>query len=112
MVLHGCYVFAHVAWMWRRWSEEPPPEAPVRAQSAEMAFRRACEVLAGIDLIVRHARLTARGRALASEITACATEQKDAVAVSAAWRQRVNEELAAHRQRHLKTSQCSDPITF
>lgn len=112
MVLHGCYVFAHVAWMWRRWSEEPPPEAPLRAPSAEMAFRRACEVLAGIDLIMRHAKLTARGRALVDEIAACASAQKDAVAVSPEWRRHVNEELAAHRHRHLKTSTCSDPITF
>lgn len=112
MVLHGCFVFAYVAWMWRRWSEDPPPEAPGRARSAELAFRRACEVLSGIDLLERYAKPTGHGRALLDEIKTCTIAQKDAVAISPEWRRQVNEDLAAHRQRHVKTSLCSDPITF
>jgi HEXXH motif-containing protein len=112
MLLHGCYVFAHVAWMWRAWSLAPPPELPSAQAGAEIAYRRCCEVLAGVDLLRRFAKLTGRGRAVLDEIAACAAEIKDAAPVSGEHRAQVNADLAKHRERHLRTSQCSDPITF
>jgi HEXXH motif-containing protein len=112
MVLHGCFVFALVAHLWRRWATIELADLPGRARAHELAFRRCAEVLAGVALLRRYALFTRHGARLVDEIEALTRAILDELSISDGTRAEVNAALAAHRQRHVGRSRCSDPITF
>ena len=80
MVLHGCFVFTCVVHLWLEWAKDPPIGLPSTNEALRIAFRRSCEVLAGVDLLARYALPTEYGSQLFSEIkeTASALAERSA----------------------------------
>ncbi len=112
MVLHGCFVFTCVVHLWLEWAKNPPLELASPTEALKVAFRRSCEVLAGLELLARYALPTEHGTRLMSELKEIATELAEGAHVEPDYRSEVNAGVAAHRQRHLQVSLCSDLITF
>jgi len=112
MVLHGCFVFTCVVHLWLEWAKNPPFDGASPIEALKIAFRRSCEVLAGLDLLARYALPTEHGARLLSEVKEIATALAEEAHVEPDYRKEVNVGVAAHRQHHLEVSLCSDLLTF
>lgn len=112
MLLHGCYVFTFVAFIWQQWAQSAGANLPDRDTCCRNAFKRACEVLAGLAALRQFARMTPIGERLVHEISDAACEVTTASPVTVEVRKAVTAAIEKHRQHHLKASKCSDPITF
>ena len=112
MLLHGCYVFTFVAFLWQQWATSAGMNLPDRATCYRNAFQRACEVLAGLAALRRFARMTPIGERLCQEISDAAHEVNSASPVAAEVRTSVTAAIEKHRRHHLKAGKCSDPLTF
>lgn len=112
MLLHGCYVFAYVAFLWRQWATSAHNALPRREACEQSAFQRASEVMAGLATLRHFAALTPLGERLCNEIGAAAREVIESSAVGTDVRSSVLAAIEKHRQHHLKVSKCLDPLTF
>ncbi len=112
MVLHGCFVFTHVVYLWLEWAKNPPAELASPAEAWKVAYRRSCEVLAGLDLLARYSLPTEHGTRLLSEMQDIVARLTENAPIEPEYRIEVNAAVAAHRQHHIETSLCSDPLTF
>jgi len=96
MVLHGCYVFTSVAETWAEWMAHPPRDTTAQV-AASVAYRRAAQVLDGLQTLSRHAEMTAPGNALRREIRERADALVQRVGVPPEFVTEVAEEIQLRR---------------
>jgi hypothetical protein len=96
MVLHGAYVFAGVAELWRRvWESGGRHE-----EHAERVVLRARQSTLALDVISRHAHLTKIGARLVSGLRGALDGLEDGVDLPPGRLEAVEHHLSGHAERH------------